>query len=404
MKRTLLIAFMAIVAMTSMALATETRVKTMGQVGNFVYDDANIFDWPSTVVGFSDRFILELGEDAVANDTYDPMDGNTWPNGFGGGAVFNIGEVHNLGFYVNGNDRANGGGIDVDVPGLDMNIDEFMQVLYGYGAENFDVGFNVNYGKSRDEQTAPSDAATKESASRIGAKGGITYWMEDDNSVDLAVEFNKTSITYDDQTTQAVEIEDDGYRTISAQARMFYNYTENLQFVPYVGFMKADWGVKQDSDANGEIASDKVESTAIDIALGINHFPTEQLQLIAAAGVVIYNEDYTSQGEDAGSAGMNQIPYIKGGIDSELRSWLDIRAGVEKQLYKDDSKGAGDAPVEMEYAVADFQGYIGAGFHLGDWTVDAQLDPALFYEGPNFISGHTDTANMATRISLVRPW
>jgi hypothetical protein len=240
----------------------------------------------------------------------------------------------------------------------------------------------------------------------MGIQGGITLWMEDDNSVDLAFEYTKTSITHEGWDGEAVvtEAEDDGFGTLSARFRMFYNYTDDVQFVPFFEFSKDDRGVNWDTEADADTdrETDKTEETTIDAALGINHFPTEQLQLVVVGGIRMTSMDVTVQGEKTEENSDSHIPYLKGGIDAELRDWLDIRGGVEKQLWSDEQKGVAEGAALTQHSGADFQGYIGAGIHLGDWTIDTQVNPELFFDGPNFISG--ESTHMNTRVSIVRPW
>jgi hypothetical protein len=404
MKRAILIFLCLFMAGANLSFATITRTKTMGNVHNFVYDDANIFSWPSTAVGFSDRFLLELGEDAFSNASYDPPVGPSFPNGYGGGALFGLNDVHHLGFFVTGNDRVNGGGdSDFFFP---LNLDDAISLLYGYGAENIDVGIGFNLARSRNEQTAPEDQQSKQSVGRMGILGGITYWMENDNSMDIAIEFSNTSITDEmyDTVEGAVETiaEDDGFSSFAARFRYFHNHTDDIQLVPYFAFEMDNRGVMQDSDADDEMESDKTETTTIDLALGINHFPTDAIQLVVVGGMMFMSTDVTVQGEATEENSSRHIPYVKGGIDAEICNWLDMRAGVEKQMYSDEMKGVTDGAPVMEYSGAEFQGYIGGGIHIGDWTIDTQVDPNIFFSGPNFISG--DQLHLNTRVSIVRPW
>jgi hypothetical protein len=393
-------------AVTGVSLATVTRTKTMGRVDSWVYDDGNIFAWPSTVVGFSNRFYLELGEDNLANATYDPAVGPAFPNGFGGGGLFDLNNVHHLGFFVSGNDRSNGGGVSdpyfpLDpVTGLPMAIDEFTTLFYGYGGTDFDFGASVNLGRSRNEQTAPDPQKNKQSVGRFGLQGGVTYWMSNDNSMDITLEFNKTSIT--DEDVSGTIAKDDGFQTIAIRARMFWNYTDEVQFVPFLEFRKDDRGVNWDSDFDGQNEVDKTETTTVDLAMGVNQFPNERVQIVVVGGLRFSSMDSTYQGNKITSNSSDYIPYIKGGIDTELRSWLDLRGGVEKQLIGSDSKAEGTNAPETQGTTTSFQGYLGAGIHLGDWTIDTQVDPNIFFDGPNFISGTTNHLN--TRVSLVRPW
>jgi hypothetical protein len=409
MKRTffVLLATAMMMSLASVSHAWITRTKTMGNVDHFVYDDSNILFWPSTVVGFSDRFIFDLGE-GVFTGGYNPsLIGPRFPAGITGGALFGLNDRNHLGLLVTANDRTNGGGItDPFFPG-GLALDDFVTVFYGYGGGNVDFGASLNFGGSRTETTAPAASVAKQSVGRFGIQGGITYWMEQDNSFDLAFQFENTSITdeaADGQGNVQTIAENDGFNTVAIRARMFWNYTDDVQFVPFFELEKANRGVKWDTaaDTDTDLETDKSETTTLDLALGVNHFPNEQVQLILVGGVRFMSTDMTSQGEDAGESNLHHIPYIKAGIDTELRDWLDIRAGVEKQLVGADTKGAGEGATEAETGSTAFQGYIGSGIHLGDWTIETQINPDIFFNGPNFISGNREALNH--RVSLVRTW
>ena len=406
MRRTV-VAFLAIFGMmTSTSPATVTRTKTMGRVGNWVFDDENILAWPSTVASFSNRFFLELGEDDAANAPYDPAMGPAFPNGFGGGALYGLSDSHHIGFLVTGDDRSSGGGIsdeyfpDDPATGLPMTIDDLTTLFYGYRVGHFDLGANVTVGQSRSEQRIPPPRKYKVSVARVGFQWGATYWTEKKNSVAVTVQYAGTSITEED--ANRVKSEDDGFYTLATRARMFWNCAGSVQLIPYVEYLRENRGIKRDSDGDGRRAGDKTETTSFDVALGINNSPGEKIQLIFVGGIRFSDTHYTTQGEDAGDSGINKAPYLKAGIDAGLRDWLNLRAGVEKQLFSSDSSGTVSDAVGLKATGAGYQGYIGAGINLGGWSLDAQINPALFFDGPSFIGG--DAGRMNTRISIVRAW
>jgi hypothetical protein len=426
MKRAILIFLMLFMAGATLSYATITRTKTMGNVDNFVYDDGNIFSWPSTVPGFSDRFILELGEDVLGDEImgvtfgYNPsLIGSHFPVGMGGGALFSLNDYHHFGLFVTANDRGHNtfevgeqdgepvtediqGGIDV--MDVDMNIDDFVTIMYGYGADNLDFGLNFNLGRSSGEDTfaeAFEDSIDRKTAvGMTGIGAGITYWLENDNSFDVAFEYTMTSVKVEGEIGDNMEtlLENDGYNAFGIRARMFHNHSDELQFVPYVQFLKNNMGLKERVDED-ETRSDKDEMTVIDFALGMNYFPVENVQLVTVGGLRMVSTDRTRNDEDAGKVKDNHIPYIKAGMDAEIRSWLDFRAGVEKQLYgiEDETEN-----VTRKEGGASFQGFVGAGFHLGNLTIDTQVNPTVFFNGPNFISGMISPLNH--RVSIVYPW
>jgi hypothetical protein len=400
MKRTVLILLIAVFTVTGISFATMTRVKTMGRVNDFVYDDANVFIYPSTITGFSNRFLFELGEGDITGGYNPAYLGPIFPSGMGGGVGFALSEVHHLGFYVTANDRSNSGGISDAFFPNDLRLDDFVSLIYGYSAKDLDFGIGFNMGKSRIERTEPDSLVMKQAVGRMGFSGGISYWLKDDNSVDLAFDYETTSIT-DEQMVggeKTTVSEADGFNTIAFRARLFWNYSDDIQLVPYGTFAMVNRGVKRDSDADNEMESDKEETNIINAALGMNFFPDKKIQVVTAFGITMMNTDLTSQDEDAGKTGMKYLPFIKGGLDVELRDWIDFRAGVEKQLTSTKTENG----VTDETSGASFQGYLGAGFHLGDLTIDTQVNPNIFFNGPNFISGASESLNH--RVSIVYPW
>lgn len=403
MSRTILIFLVVFVALTSLAYATVTRTKTMGRVDHWVQDDANIFPWPSTIPRFSDRFLFEVGE-GVFTGGYNPvLIGPTFPTGMGGGVLFGLNDTHHLGFFVAANDRADGGGIVDPFFPTGLNLDDFLTLFYGYGSGgDTDIGLNFNVGSSQSETTAPADQVAKQSVGRKDIQGGVTHRLAEDKSIDMAFGFQTTSITDegpDSTGTHVTFIEDDGFNTITVRARMFWDYTEHFQFIPYIEFARESKGVKQDVDGDGENDAVKEKNTITDMAIGTNYSPHERVQIIFVGGVLLMKSKTTVKDEDTGERVLNHLPYIKGGIEAGIRDWLDLRLGVEKQLVRENifPTATFDTMVSSR-----FQGYFGAGLHIGGWTFDMQINPNIFNNGPYFMSGVAETMNH--RVTLVRPW
>jgi len=158
-----------------------------------------------------------------------------------------------------------------------------------------------------------------------------TYRFDGGNSYDLVLGYQKTSITDegpDSTGTRTTFTEDDGFNTLSIRGRMFWNYTETVQFVPYVEFARESRGVLRDVNDDGENDEVKEKSILFDLALGADYSPHEKVLIILVGGVHIVDSKTTVQGEDAGETGLERLPYVKGGIEAEIRDWFSwVRLG-----------------------------------------------------------------------------
>jgi hypothetical protein len=375
----------------------------MGRVGHWIQDDANIFPWPSTVVNFSDRFILELGEGTFGGGYNPVLVGPRFPSGFGGGVLFGLDKTHHLGFYASANDRANGGGIVDPFFPSGLSLDDFITFFYGYDSgSDTDFGLNFNLGSSRNETTAPESQRAKQSVGRKGIQGGVTHQLGKDKSIDMAFGFQTTSITDegpDSTGTHVTFTEDNGFNTLTIRARMFWDYFEKVQFVPFVEYRRENKGVKEDVSGDGRNDEVKEKNAMFNVAIGTNYFPHDRFHIILVGGILLMKSESTIEGSISGERILEHLPYIKGGIETEIRDWLDFRAGVEKQIVMEDIIPFTTA---NKMTSSRFQGYLGAGLHISGLTIDMQLNPNLFYNGPNFISGASEAMNH--RVSLVYPW
>jgi len=403
MKKSLLLLLTLCFLMTTIGYATVTRVKTMGRVNHFVLDDANVFIYPSMIVKYSDRFIFDAGEDGTL-----PLGlqaGVRGFNGVGGGVFYGLNQNNHLGFYVNANDATNGNGIAVGVPGgytFPVTLDDFIGIFYGHDAGNLDFGVELDLAGAKTEITEPAAQKANDKVSRMGIRAGITYDMTNGDMFNFAFTYGKTSFT--DETAGATEptttAEADGYGVLGVTARFFHAMNEELTLVPMVEWMSNTRGVSVDTDADNEMELDEQKTTNLGAGFGANIFPSKKAMIVAAFGLDLVSTETTAQGTKTGEGSTSLFPYVKGGIEAEVKSWCDFRAGVEKQLFSSSSEPEGGTHSKGKNS--SFQGFVGAGFYIANLVIDVQISTNFLHRGPYFISG--EAANLNNRITLVYPF
>lgn len=406
MKRTLLVVLALSFLVAGSGFSTITRVKTMGRVNQYILDDANVFLYPSMITRYSDRFLFDYGEDGSL--PLSQQEGIRGFTGLSGGVFYGVNETSHLGFIVNANDRQNGNGITVGVPGytFPVTLDDFIGIFYGYDAASVDVGLELDLSKSKDAITDPQAQRFEDTVSRFGIRGGISYDMTNGDLFNVAVGFVNTSFTdetpaADGPTTLA---ENDGYNTIDVAARLFHKMNDEVTLVPVFEWMIAKQGVSWDSpaDADTDAELDEVKTNTIRASLGADISPSENTLVVAAAGIKIESGETTFQGDKSSESSFNYLPFVKAGVEAEVKSWCDFRAGVEKQLFTTSSEPVDTAATDTEDTGADFQGFIGAGFYVADLVIDVQIDNKFLSRGPYLISG--ESGNLNTRISVLYPF
>jgi hypothetical protein len=406
MKRTLSV-FLALSFLAAGAgFSTVTRVKTMGRVNQYILDDANVFLYPSMITRFSDRFLFDYGEDGSL--PLSQQEGIRGFNGLAGGLFYGLDDYNHLGFIVNANDRSNGNGITVGAPGytFPVTLDDFIGIFYGYDADALDFGLELDLSSSKNEVTEPQAQRFEDKVSRFGIRGGISYDTDGGDLFNVAVGFVNTSFT--DETIGAegptTIAENDGYNTIDVTARLFHKMNEEVSLVPVFEWMMDKRGVSLDTgaDADTDAELDEVKTNTIRASLGADITPSERTLVVAAAGVQIQSGENTVQGDKIEDTSRDYLPFVKAGIEAEVKSWCDFRAGVEKQLFTTSDEFSDTTQADTDQSGADFQGFVGAGFYVADLVIDVQIDNTFLDRGPYFLSG--ENGNMNARVSLLYPF
>ncbi len=391
------------------AVATETRVATMGNSGFYLKDDAGIFIYPGTLTMYKKMIIAEHFTNSSFND----------PTPFGYSGVRRVGII--FPGLLNGTWAVFAGNgqesFTVQGTGITQPTTRFL-LGYGTNTGNSSIGFQVDFSGVRTESNTPppqTGGATIFTASTWGVAAGLSTPLGDLNNLDLGfrIRIGKFERKDDTATVNAVSEKSDGNTTLCFVGRDYYALNDYVNLVPVAKF---GISTQKDIDFGGDTARFKFTETMIEAGLGIQTKPSENSEIIAGAG---YRSDkmrfreFThgfAGGADSVDFQQNDmhLPFAFLGFETMVKNWMHFRMGFEKTIdvFKEEIKGPpGDLEAnaklnESKQGSSSLDYAVGVGIHAGSVTMDALVANSFFNDGPNFLSGRTTAGPMFPRISF----
>ena len=376
MKKFIIMSLVLMFMLSSVALATSTRVMTMGNVNTVVLDDANILEFPSRVVEYPN---IALGE-------------------------FNSGDdFHNFGMiwkfddeskWVMGTFVSTLSGEFYGIPNFSVYNNRKFDFFYGREMGNNNFGIHLNYNQAGQEFIDSGAVVANnynESVNHIDLTVGLT---EGSGQWDVAVNFGFGSWT--NEVADTTQNEPDGFSNMGVMARYFKSQGPNYTLIPHFGFMTEKIGVKY---PDGTTESEK--NSFFVLGCGVNYTPSNNVLAVFDFGFHFdgYKYEYSPNGGTAteDKYTYNAIPYFKLGLDAEVFKWLDVRMGAESYWESDKYEYSNTDEYTVKYASNET--YIGLGMNWGKLHIDTYTDPQFFLSGPDFISGNGyDMAYMLTAL------
>lgn len=439
MTKKLMITGILLLILSFSAFATETRVHTMGDNNMILLDEANITlfpsrinDYPNIVVGEFGRVatVTEGGIAGFGDGFNDPAStpefqsfGMHWK--FGDENPWVLGTYfHNAEFeypltlewgsdtHVNTNPFWNpvtsfGGELFLpfDFPTSITDDDGLMSnrrldLYYGRALGENDFGFHFGYVNSSWENDAEDDNEQQDWG-MYSFDAGLTMM---DGLLDLAAGIDLYNFGWENADGVTL-VDPSGQFGFNAMIRYFKSFNPSYSIVPHAGFETGKLGAAYSYDSAGtsvEYATDEYTYTSFDLGVGLQGTPANNVLMVLDCGVM-FNKikgeftDVTADSTDELSFTKNAIPYFKAGFDADVFKWLDVRFGATTYWAKDTYEDNEGNKYKDRYSNNDT--YLGLGFHFNRLHIDAQVDPNLFLDGFNFVSGTTTQMNW--RLSTV---
>ncbi|MBI2375889.1 MAG: hypothetical protein HYV07_17990 [Deltaproteobacteria bacterium] len=257
--------------------------------------------------------------------------------------------------------------------------------------------------------------------------------MGEEAKLDLGVGFGLHTLSYSPNALDAELLYGgDGFE-LQADLRALIGVAEHWELVPAISFRSLGFSAEDlaaygapislytdnGAPATADINRTEVSQSTLlfDIGVAAHYHPVEVVDFWGAAGFellrastsFVHNYQETSDlprpspgggtpgGYEVGSLVQNAdaFPYLKIGLEAQLFSWLDGRAGAIKYLRADKTTTTGeddqnnlgaidnDATVDKPF----FDYFVGLAAHYQGFFLDMQLDPSWFMRGPYLLSG-----------------
>lgn len=371
MRRLIAFACSLSIAFAGMALATQTRVLTMGESNTVLKDEANLAMWPQTLSMYPDRGLADISGGAVtttaAHNTFGDFvlgaywTKEQWPDDY-------------LPVYF-----------DPDGDGI-KGLDQKMSLYYARDLGGLPFGFSFSLFGNSHEKKGTSKTFHSGLGLKIGA--GLTL-ME---TLETGLELGTLSWEEKDNAGKTIG-ENEGGTSIEFNARWWKEMSDVTTIVPHFSFATMSGGLKPTPGA-----ATKDDATRFQLGLGANLQVNEKVLIVHDIGITMMSrtvDDGTTKHEYAAT----MLPYFRGGMEAPLSEHFTFRLGGVKEWNSNSHKVGSDEEITGTVRT---QFYIGAGYVRGNFTLDANLDPGFFTRGPYLITGAD--GDWATQVSLKYVW
>ena len=351
MKKFIIISFVFVLILAMSAMATETRVWTMGNNNGVLIDDANIWMYPSTIVNYGNLVTVDY---------------------YGGSGEF---DYVGANWSLNNSNKGTIGTYFSNNYGADR-----MHLFYGQqlGGNNFGAHLDLNQQSSKYEGTDSSEYGYNYYDLTLGLSDPGGQW-------DLAVNFGTSNYQYTNSSGFKYQ-EGDGINNMGVMGRYWKVRNPNYTQVYHVAIMMDKFGYIAHTDTPATDSTFSSKNFGFDAGCGFNFTPSNNVLAVFDFGIMYTKNTSESARRTYDLNDKNFIlPYFKLGVDGEVFKWLDVRFGatsywnnstdemsdIDKNITKDASNDT----------------YFGLGFNFNRLHVDIEANPDVFFRGPNFISG-----------------
>ncbi len=410
----------ALMAISGSALATDARIMALGgDVAPYICDDANIRTWYATLPSYSNLMLITMYNDWE----YDEWDYITAAYGL----TYALGEDGAWGTLAIGLVEHTPGvnqdeWMAVDIWGDDWDDSDIFDwplynrymMMYGYQMEG--MSFGLYFSRASEADKYESDYGTayesewKESYTTIGL--GFRMEIGEDMVADVAFDYTKASYLYTYTDIEDDRTADPG-KMMAFRGRLFYDWREDLTFVPYIDFSTKDLAYSPVEDFyNNEGYGFK--TMAFKFGIGANMNVNEDNMILFAVEPFAYwkgePSGYTEDYEDTWEVTYKTMPKFILALESDLTDWLTFRTGCSKSLSKwgyswsdaDDSEEYWQTYEDDGYNWNQFAWNLGLGFHFGDFDIDCVLNKDVPFSMGYWLTGFQNNYdNEMTPIGMI---
>ncbi|MDZ7860999.1 MAG: hypothetical protein U5O15_10125 [Candidatus Krumholzibacteriota bacterium] len=385
------LAAIMIAAVAVPAMATESRLNALGDVDNYIEDDANIFKWPATLPSYANLVIVDLEAGEGVYGTY--------------GFIYGLGEYGDYGtiglFFMENthgpNDIMGGMSLWFNSDVFSSTLDNKYSLVYAYEMDKMALGFKF----SRASASMLYDDGTNEmDETQAYTTIGASFRMDinDEMYADIGFDYTMASWTVENDPAEPYgDLSADPGRKMEFNGRLFYEYSETITFIPYIGFTTQEYNLEADDNdlyISGEEMTG-IKAMSFDLGMAANFEVNEDNMLIFGIEPFKYMKVEPSVYEDGFNGSFELtgtiMPRFLLALETDVKEWLTVRTGCYKSLGKmkytyDD----GTNEETYEATEAPFDWHLGLAFHVSDFDIDCVLAKETPFVLGNWLTGYDE--------------
>jgi|GEM_PF-3652365 len=358
--------------------ATETRISALGAEENlFIDDDVNIRIYPSSLERYVEKIIVERGfypyADSLANFLF----------------LKELGKFGNIALVFN----------KTDIPLFPRTSYQTMiaqpqsqsNIVYSLRIKDaLMLGISGGYGiaANNDDEEGSANDITNESSIYSGSFG-LSYLLGQAHLLDLSAAMNSYRFKY--KQGDNFLFDNDNNLSTGFHIRFLFYLNDYVSMIPFFGYSTKD--LSSTEAAFGQITPRRVKrlTTNRKSGLGMNFVPFEENKV--TVGIIyknnVYEQSIAPGGEDT-TITDNYLPEVVGGIESQIKSWLIVRAGFQKSFLNHRVQTTNGITSITTDKDAPFKLTAGCGIRLGSISIDGLLNEDFPFTCGYLVSGEQE--------------
>ena len=347
----------------------------MGDAGMLVEDEANYWLFPSVIVESENRIVFELGGQPEL--LFYSLENYGFASWAGGTVSFGHDDKNSLAaFWSEAADAQPFAVYPVSLVAAEQKMDLF----YGRNTASGSWALHLSHGAGLRQslRDRSADSETSVNTTQIEFGSSTAKW-------DGAIGFRLGGFGNSGSNVNAYGLH--------LRSRWRKTATEKLILVPWVDFALSSENKDNSVKSDGRFWS-------IWSGMGL-HYQVEERDLI----VLGFSVMRSSQSQQTGAAGSKtgltvfDLPFVFGGVETELFPWLKLRFGFQKALRRTtQSTEFSNDSVDDTRTTAPFAATAGLGLGHKRLTLDMSADWNFLKRGPYFLSG--EQGNMFNLVSM----
>ena len=417
---------MLVLAMAAPVFATTARVRSLANTGDYYSDDSNVNRWLSTLPSYANQVNAELGFwNQTGGPTLSDSRGLQWIFGAGKWGTYRItlneNALDHAGFwminpfynnFLSGS-AGNLGGFAIPGAAAATPINTFDLAGGWEIGDNMALGVNFTRSrwslKSTDSATPPAENVEVDNTyTTLGA--GFSWTNNETMVLDLLLNlgFAGGSALFGEETQANPKAEWDSNSAFDLAGRFFWDWKDDITVPIKAEFISADYSAKPVSQI-GTPSGDKM--SAFQLGVGVDLDVNQDHMLVFAVEITSMSWEFSNAAATAGDPAVTDtlseistsvLPTFRLALESSITSWLTTRIGAARHMVKQTYKQQTGDETELTDGVptplgsideAAFEWFLGVGFTVAEWTIDAELAAETPFSIGYWLTGYSAFVN-----------